>query len=1437
MMTYTASVMENASIGTTVLSVVAQPAETPPPLCSSLITYSTIPSTHAQFSIRSNGTIIVNEHLDFETQQFHVFQVVAQDGCSRTMAEVNITVMDVNDSAPLCLYHVVYLSISESISPSNTTFALHCSDPDDAGSTIVYNIAMGNDDGTFAITSDGQLSTLMQLDYETNIQHLLLIHVTKTTYPSVVTKVTVIVTVIASNEFSPVFRSSIELLSYNVSESLPVSSIIATITAEDKDDGTDGVVTYSLSTAQDCFTIDPVSGSLALLCVLDREMRDVYYITVLATDNPVNNNLQRSSNITTVLNVIDSNDNIPQFPQSLYTFSVLETVSNTVLLTLYCSDPDEAVDITYHIIDGNSLDHFSVDPTSGNLSVSDLNYESQQFYHLKVQCSDGGDQPLSSTASVVIQVVNVDEYDPVIQLDHNGLYRVAEDSLVGSVVAMVSATDMDTGLAGEIVYSINRTNDEYCPEELFEIDPTLGSLYLLATLDKELPFVPATYHCPLVVSNNLPNGRLTTEMLRLSVSNVNDIVPACDQHVIIVEIFEDLVVGNGVCSFTCHDDDSPTLTYSIANPSFTVTHNSTHVLIQLSTQLDYEAQTRYSLVVVITDIGMPPLTTTVAVHVNVKDVNEHAPVFVTVSNSITISEDTIVGTVLYTFSADDNDRHSNLHYTIIEGNDLVVLNELTGLLYLAASLDRETIDQLYLIVQAEDLDPINSLTATATLNVSISDINDNIPVFSSVVFFVSLVETTMIGTSFDLPVCSDEDDGVNSLLSCHISSSCSYAYDGSSCVSIAVNSSPFSFNFTTGEGIIISMLDYEVATLYVFEILCADHGTPQLLASAVVNVEVVPVNEFTPSFHLPSYNITVVEDVVIGSSILTLTAFDMDSGPDGKLTYSLSSHLHHFAIDPNTGLLFVTEYLDREQEMSYTLQVIASDNSHNVSKSTQVDVYIIVDDVNDNYPYCTQDVVIIRISEYIRVGTPVIQLNCSDADQLSALHYTILSGNEQGSFSVYNNGSVVLSSLLNMSEYQLTVSVADSSTPSLSVNVKCYVHVDDIDNQPPVFDQSLYFVTVAEDAGINSTLLTVHCTNNYGEHMDTIQYSLAQANSLFHIVQSTGLLTVNGVLDFELEDNHNLSVVCVDPTAQSLYSTAVVMVTVLPINEHTPMFTFDTVKVTIAENSVIGRQILQVNATDQDQDSQLSYYLSGNVSLFYLDAISGVLYLIQSLDYESHVSYNLSVTVVDEVMHLSVASIIIHVLDINDNSPYCQPSFITMSITDDVEIGQSVVMLSCNDHDAGINAQLQFSLIHNSSDVFAINENTGEIFVTHEIITSTSLYFLIILVSDKGSPVLNITVPVEISIQQLPNEMSSNETITAFEEGKNNSLIINFTHLTIEQVSDVMTCVHAHTWYVSAVAKWSEREIFECHCQSCYLFLCSQFLVLFVRIVMCPVRF
>ena len=1500
MTAYTGSVSEIASTGTSVLTVTANPATSSPPSCTvASITYSILPVTVTQFRIESNGVIRTAQELDYEMHHLYTFSVAANDGCGEGTASISISVLNADDSAPACAFNVYYFSISENLPPFNTTYSLQCIDPDSLASSILYSISSGNDIGLFDI-SGGYLSTLSQLDYESESQHNLTVNVNK---PSVaITEVTVIVTVLPSNEFPPVFPSELQLV-YNVSESSLIGTSIANITAIDEDDGYDGDLTYSFLTSPDHFIIDPVHGNLMVLRSLDREAQGMYTLTIIARDNPLYNGTQRSSDVTIIINVLDANDNVPIFSRDLYMVSVVENTDNIVLVSLHCSDADldTNADIAYQIISGDDRDQFIIDPSSGNLSVfNSLDYESQQFYNLKVMCSDRGTPSLSSVATIVIEILSANEFAPI--LSSGGFYTIAEDRQVGEIITTISATDRDSGSAGVLVYSLDQANGTAalrCPPELFQIDPSSGSLYLVSSLDKEaeLPFIPPaeyTYECRLIVSNLQP-GPESISRLRLRVDNANDIAPVCEPTLNVAEIFEDLSVGSHVTVFACHDGDSLGLSYTITDTHssvpFSVTHNSTHGIVQLSSPLDYETRTNYSFEIIVSDDGSPVLSTTVMLHVNVKNVNEYPPVFPAQSDSVSVPEDTIVGTVLYTFSTnDDDDSNDSPCYTIIEGDDadLVVLDKLTGVLYLASSLDRETMDFFNITVQADDRDSVNPLTSLMQLNVSISDINDQEPLFSSAISFTSLDEDVMVGSVFSTPICMDFDTGVNSALSCHIITACSYSTSDNLCIPTSVALLPFSFNFSIGEASLLSSLDYETAVMYELEATCGDQGTPGLSSTAILLVEILPANEFGPEFDPQMYSVSITENVSIGESVLRATASDADGGLDGELLYSLTEDFSHFTIDPKTGWLIVIDHLDREQEATYGLHVVATDGS----LSAQASIEIIVADVNDNVPFCSQAMYSVRIPELMPTGSAVAQLDCTDADEDDSLQYTILSGNTESVFSVYGNGSIVLSTSVHMEgvdSYHLIVSVTDSSPLPHSIMVECFIYISR-SNQPPafnssssvsvsipisttvgsflqtvsafdeegdkvyyslnpslsfiaidnftgglflirslfrdhvgqhrfvivisdlelnssldltvfvvddieymlMFEHSLYFVSVAEDEAENTHLLSLQCTNKYGEPVENTHYRIpiAGQRDIFHVEELTGNVLLHGSLDFESANHHNITVECSGLIGQS---TATVIVTVLPVNEHIPLFDPDTIEVDITEDSHIGHVITQVTAVDQDHNSHLMYHLEEDFGLFHLDPLTGILYLKHSLDYEFQSVYNLIVVVSDEALmvHSSTGNVVINVVDFNDNNPVCSLSYVTKVIYDDFNIGDIVVSLNCSDNDTGNNSQLVFSMVHNNSDFFSVHQTTGDITVAHRLLSSISSCFLTILVSDKGTPSLSTSVFVELSIVEntstsdnsLSTTSPTNEITSLNVERFSNSINITIADMTLEQVS------------------------------------------------------
>jgi len=1502
--------MESERVGSTVLTVIANPASSMTCPDFTTITYSILPPTVTQFRIESNGAIVIAEQLDYETQHSYTFSARAYDGCGEGTTSVNITVINVDDSAPACAFSVYYFGISESLLPFNTTYNLHCTDPDTLGSSIVYSISSGNAAGLFNISS-GYLSTLSQLDYESESQHVLTFNVFKTSYPSAITEVTMIITVLPSNEFPPVFPSELQLI-YNISESSPIGTSIANITAVDDDDGYDGNIMYSFPTPENHFIIDPVHGNLMLLHSLDREVQDMYTIAVIAKDSPPNNDTQLSGNIAIIVNVLDANDNVPVFPHDLYTVNVIETTDNIVLLSLQCSDADLGTnaDITYQIISGDNWGQFNIDPLTGNLSVVDsLDYESQQFYHLKVMCSDNGTPSRSSVTSVVVEILSFNEFAPLPSISSDGLFMIREDSQVGQIITTISATDRDIGPAGVLVYSLNQTSGIAaleCPPELFQIDPSSGSLYLLSSLDKEaeLPFIPPTgytYECQLIVSNLQP-ARQSVRPLRLMVENVNDVAPVCDPVLIVVEVFEDLAVGSYINAFACHDADSPVLVYDITDPDssipFIVAHNSTHGIVELSALLDYETQTSYNIEIGVSDEGSPTLSTIVMMRVNVKNINEHPPTFSTQSDSISIPEDAAVGMVLYTFSTIDGDSSNDRPcYTIVgeDNNGLVELDKLTGVLYLASSLDREAMDFFNVTVQVDDFDSINPLTGLMLLNVSITDINDQGPLFSSIISFTSLDETMAVGSEFTVPVCTDFDIGVNSALSCQISTACSYSISDDLCIPMSVSSLPFSFNFYIGEASVTSSLDYETAVFYEMEASCRDQGTPRLSSTAVLFVEILPVNEFAPEFDSLLHSASIAENVSIGELVLRMTASDADGGLNGEVLYSLTEDFNHFAIDPNTGWLFITHSLDREQETIYNLHVIATDGF----LSVQASVEVIVTDVNDNIPYCSQVFRSTRIPELTPTGSIVVQLNCTDADQEDSLQYTILSGNTGDVFSVYSNGSIILSTSLHMEEvdlYHLSVSVSDSSPFPHSVMVECSVYISR-PNQPPMFntssslnvsvplstmwgsfllsvsaydkeddrifyslnpslsfiaidkftgelylirslsrdhvgqhrfiitasdlvlnssgielsvvvvddiqyilmfEQFLYFVSVAEDEAVNTHLISLQCTNQYGEHVESTHYHIPTASQrdLFFVEELTGSVSLKGSLDFETANYHNVTVECSDRIDQS---TASILVTVLPVNEHTPLFDPNTIEVNVTEDSPIGQSITQVVAVDHDHNSRLMYSLVEDFGLFHLDPFTGILYLQHSLDYEFQSVYNVPLIVRDEapIVHSSTGNIVINVVDSNDNNPVCSPSYVTKVVSDDIDVGDTVVRLNCFDIDTGVNSQLVFSIVHSNTDLFSVHQTTGDIVVARQLVASISSCFLTILVSDKGTPFLSTSVFVELNIPEQqptqPDNISTtpnptDEIVSLDVERYSNSISVTIVNMTLDLVSIVYWC-------------------------------------------------
>uniref|UniRef100_A0A5K3EF03 Protocadherin-1 n=1 Tax=Mesocestoides corti TaxID=53468 RepID=A0A5K3EF03_MESCO len=403
--------------------------------------------------------------------------------------------------------------------------------------------------------------------------------------------------------------------------------------------------------------------------------------------------------------------------------------------------------------------------------------------------------------------------------------------------------------------------------------------------------------------------------------------------------------------------------------------------------LDREEQEEYWFILTALGNGSPLLSGSLLLRVQVDDINDHVPLFqnppTKSGHAIELPENTPVGRVVYTFKAIDLDTGDNgkITYGIHYGSSLPripdlanmwALDPVTGNLSVAGVLDYENKEcrKFKLTVLAKDAG-IPSLTATATIMIRITDLNDNAPSIEA----KSTGEQGGALKRFDI----EENDNESRLIKLiSVSDADSHSKDSISC-SITNKDSGFFLRKYNPQlyGVVNSRaFDFEQdadeeGNLNV-DLSCSDHAKPSLTSKITVKVRLRDLNDNWPQFEHQTYVFNVYEDVPVGSEIGRIIAQDSDSGPRGKLTYWLSADdpddLKFVKIDKETGKLKTKVPLDREEKDILRFRVTAADGgSQDVRELDQIprdsnanttSLIIHLLDVNDNAPKYTGEKVI-----------------------------------------------------------------------------------------------------------------------------------------------------------------------------------------------------------------------------------------------------------------------------------------------------------------------------------------------------------------------------------------------------------------------------------------------------------------------------------------------
>ena len=505
-------------------------------------------------------------------------------------------------------------------------------------------------------------------------------------------------------------------------------------------------------------SIDESTGEIRTKVILDREARGAYSLVAIP---------QNGENIRVVIKVLDENDNSPTFQHPVMNIEFPENTPRDVKRTLYPAR-DKDLDLfntqRYRIVSGNSNNAFRLSSHREkdgvlylDLQINGfLDRETTAFYSLVIEAYDGGNPQRKGSMVVNITIQDVNDNQPIFNQSRY-FASVPENATLGTSVLQVFATDTDADENGEITYSINRRQSDR--DNMFTVDPKTGIISVNRPLDFESKDV---HELVVVARDNGVQPLETTAFLSIRVTDVNDNQPTINLIFLsddaTPKISEDAQPGEFIARISVNDPDSKE---EYANVNVTLDGGDGHFglttrdniiyLVIVNLPLDRELKPNYTLTVIATDQGTPPLHAARAFQLVITDMNDNAPEFDKTVYHANVLEVADPGTSVFQLSAMDRDEGNNsqLFYSIVPARgqqvDWFTIDSRTGLITTRAHVDCETNPQPSLTVMATD-NGVPPLLSTATVKITIHDVNDNEPIFDQSFYNVSVKEDVAIST-------------------------------------------------------------------------------------------------------------------------------------------------------------------------------------------------------------------------------------------------------------------------------------------------------------------------------------------------------------------------------------------------------------------------------------------------------------------------------------------------------------------------------------------------------------------------------------------------------------------------------------------------------------------------------------------------------------------
>jgi protocadherin Fat 4 len=907
------------------------------------VTYEFTENPGGHFVIDAlTGSIRVVGNLDREEQDEYLLKVAATDGAWRAETTVGITVQDENDNAPTFEKDTYTLLVP----PNSALVAVvgrvvaHDADAPGPNSAIKYIIKEASEFFTIDSAS-GEILSKRQLSYH-NATHSARLLENEYTFQVIATdggrpplnaECNVRILVTDKNHTPPRFLrqnyvAPIPLGGNDKQQTALVDSfkLIQVIAIDEIDHGLNAEVEYSMEAKDGAqysgyFDIDHQTGWIFLKQAIDLLPGTVttYEFTVTATDHGLP---PLHAQTTVKLMPSGPNHHPPIFAATNTQIIVPENEPpGSAIIKLAATDADSGINgmLHYSLLGGNHHSAFRIDEENGQIFINKrLDYETEHEYQLIVQAADLGSFPRTAEALLRINLTDVNDNVPYFEHTQYDAY-LRENLPSGTKVIQMEAIDLDSPRFGVIEYAI----EEEQILQFFDIDKSTGVIISRQPFDYE----KYGRYVATVTARNPGSSINNRTKLTIHITGANEFFPQFQQPVFQFSVSESATVGTSVGQVRAVDKDAGldgNVFYFLVGQSneqaFQIDKTSGTISVKQS--LDRESQNRFVLTVLAKNEGIIVGNDTdeAQVIIQVQDGND-PPVFKQDMYDATVNEDVEPGTVILTVVAVDKDVrpiNSQFSYSIIQGNinGTFEVDPNVGTIHTIHELDRETEDQYSLVVAAVD-NGSPPQTGTTLVSIKVADVNDNPPVLENLSALGTLRENSPRNTLVAKlqPVDSDLPPNGGPFR---------FSLSGGE------HSSLFSIEEETGNIRALESVDREVTPELYLLVDISDAGTPPLVATYEVTVQVLDENDNPSEPRILTIIVQTLDGDFAGGQIAPVRPKDPDTSGDYSCKIK-EGPTKIFTMEENcmlsTGRLVNVD--------SYNLTVIGTDGKHD-SVTSQV---------------------------------------------------------------------------------------------------------------------------------------------------------------------------------------------------------------------------------------------------------------------------------------------------------------------------------------------------------------------------------------------------------------------------------------------------------------------------------------------------------------------